>query len=110
MVRTTSTEPLPRPLPREAVRDLLGITRALYRAELERVPADPERTARLQNIGQLFRQALTMSAKYEPDTMAGRAAFDKARTATLELGHFVADVHDLAPAVAATALKLKLGR
>ena len=62
------------PFPREAVRDLLGITRALYRAERAKVSPDPSRMARLLEIGKQYRLGLDLGVKYEPDTMAGRAA------------------------------------
>jgi hypothetical protein len=89
------------------VRDLLGITRALYRAELSKPIADRARIERLLQIGQQYRQALQMGARYAPDTMAGRAALGWAETATAALGDLVADSLELAPAVAATAVKLR---
>jgi hypothetical protein len=83
LVRTTSTEPIKRPpFPREAVRDLLGITRALYRAELAAPSPDRGKLERLHQIGKEFRMALDLGAKYEPDTMAGRAARGWADQAT----------------------------
>jgi hypothetical protein len=54
--------PLPHPLPREIVRDLLGITRALYRAELAKASSDRARLERLLQIGQQYRQPLQRGA------------------------------------------------
>jgi hypothetical protein len=101
---------LPRPLPREVVRDLLGITRALFRAERAKAMPDPSRLARLEDIGKQYRRALDMAGKYGPDTMGGRAAFNWAEKATAQLGQYVADCEPIALAVAATATRLKRGR
>jgi hypothetical protein len=91
------------------VRDLLGITRALYRAELAKPTPDPARVEHLLAIGKQYRLALEMSSKYEPDTMGARAALGWAERATAALGELVAASLDLAPAVAATAVKLRKG-
>jgi hypothetical protein len=98
---------LPLPFPREIVRDLLGITRALYRAELAKPRPDPSRRARLEEIGKQYRHALELG-KYEPDTMGGRAARRGAEEATRALGELVAESAELvAPAVAAAAERLR---
>jgi hypothetical protein len=56
--------PFPKlPFPREVVRDLLGITRALYRAEIAKLHADPGRRARLEEIGKQYRNALELGCK-----------------------------------------------
>lgn len=73
---------LPLPFPREAVRDLLGITRALYRGEVAKPNPDRTHVERLFQIGQLYRTALEMGMKYAPDTIGGRAARAKAERAT----------------------------
>jgi hypothetical protein len=48
-----------------------------------------------------------MGVKYAPDTIGGRAARAKAERATQQLGEFVADSELMAPAVAATAERLR---
>ncbi len=68
--------------------------------------SDRARLERLLQIGQQYRQALVMGAKYAPDTMGGRAALGWAETATAALGELVADSLELAPAVA-TAVRLR---
>jgi hypothetical protein len=93
------------PFPKEAVRDLLGITRALYRAEKAMPALNAARLEQLLEIGKQFRLALDLS-KFEPDTMGGRAARSWAEKATKALGQFVADSELMAPAVAATAARL----
>lgn len=103
-----SSRPITGPLPREVVRDLLGITRSLYRAELALPPprADALRLAQLAEIGTHFRRALDLS-KGEPNTMGHRAAWSWAEQATTALGKFVGETMPVAPAVRAAAAKLK---
>jgi hypothetical protein len=98
-------------LPHATVRDLLGITRALYRAELAAPPprSDRRRLDRLEEIGKHFRLALDLAARSPPDTMGHRAAWDRAEKATRALGEFVAESEALAMAVRATARKMRLG-
>lgn len=103
-----SRTPFPRPFPRAVVRDLLGIVRVLYRAEASKVPVDRGRVEQLRQMGELYRLALEMGTKYEPDTMAGRAAVVKAERATTLLGEFVASSDELVVlAVAATAERMR---
>lgn len=95
-------------LPRETVRDLLGITRALYRAERALPPteADALRLARLAEIGTQLRSALDLS-KGEPDTMGHRSAWMWAEKGAAALGQFVGETMPMAPAVRAAAAKLQ---
>jgi hypothetical protein len=96
------------PLPRGVVRDLLGITRALYRAELTGAPDALQRArlARLEEIGKMFRSALELS-KVEPDTIGHRAAWGWAEQGAAALGDFVGENLPVAPAVRAAAAKLR---
>jgi hypothetical protein len=87
------------------VRDLLGITRALYRAEKRKRPLNAARLEQLLEIGKQLRLALDLS-RYDSDTMGGRAARRWAEKATEALGQFVADSELMAPAVAAMAERL----
>ena len=97
-------------LPRGVVRDLLGVTRALYRAELALPPprADRVRLDRLEEIGKQFRRALDLS-RGEPDTMGHRAAWNWAEQATQALGEFVGDELPLGSVLHASAVKLVAG-
>jgi hypothetical protein len=67
-------------LPREVVRDLLGIARALY-ATRKAEAAAPEELAKLAGAGALLVDALDLS-RTEPDTVGHRAAWAKAERAT----------------------------
>jgi hypothetical protein len=95
------------PLPRGVVRDLLGITRALYRAELALPPprADRQRLDQLEEVGRMFRRALELS-RHEPDTMGHRAAWSWAEKATAALGVYVGEDLRLGPVLRASAAKL----
>lgn len=98
------------PFPREAVRDLLGITRALYRAAASEPHPDLTRLEKLKEIGKQYRLALDLGVKCEPDTIGGRAARGWAETATASLGEYVAQSELMATAVEATAARVVRGR
>ncbi|MEY2936956.1 MAG: hypothetical protein RL033_7705 [Pseudomonadota bacterium] len=89
------------------MRDLLGITRALYRAELALPPprADKLRVDQLVEIGRMYRTALDLS-RGEPDTMGHRAAWSWAQKATAALCAFVGEELRLAPVLRSAARKL----
>lgn len=93
-------------LPRAVVQDLLGIARALYRAERAQGLPDPQRLAQLEEIGTQLRRAMELSTG-KPDTMGHRAAWGWAEEATQALGAFVGASMPLAPLIAAAAAKLK---
>jgi hypothetical protein len=94
-------------LPRDAVRDLLGITRALYRAA--RAAGDTRDVVALAQIGAELRRALDLS-KGDAGSMGHRSAWSWAEQATAKLGVLVADKGSaLAPAVKATAGRLRRG-
>jgi hypothetical protein len=98
-VRHKDSVPLP------VVRDLLGITRALYRAELAQPQPDVRVLQTLERIGELLRLALDLG-KGQPDTLGMRAAWNWAEQACDALGALVADL-ELEPAVRATVARLK---
>jgi hypothetical protein len=99
---------IPLPFPREVVRDLLGITRALFRAERSKPLPNPSRLGRLEVIGKQYRRALEQGTRYAPDTLGGRAARRLAEEATAALGELVAESAELiAPAVEETAKRLR---
>jgi hypothetical protein len=93
-------------LPRDTVRDLLAIARALYRAERD-AGASAERLAKLAEIGKWYREALDLSGRTEHDTMGHRAAWIWAERATQALGELIAEDVRLAPAFDATARVLR---
>jgi hypothetical protein len=96
-------------LPRGAVRDLLGITRALYRAEMA-AGGNPVRLQALVDIGHQLHEALELS-RVEPNTIGHRAAWGWADKAVRALGNFVASgtAPDLAAVLRASTEKLRTG-
>jgi hypothetical protein len=65
------------PLPRETVRDLLGITRALYRATLANDPRDVVKLQALVDIGRDYRVALKKGTGH-PGTLPYQEVWDAA--------------------------------
>jgi hypothetical protein len=82
------------PFPFEAVRDLIGILRALYAA------TPPERVERRRQIaavaGQL-RIATEQARKYDPGTMGFSAAWKRAEEATIRLTELLDVLAPIAP-------------
>ncbi len=97
-------DPYP-PLPLGAVRDLLGITRALYRAALMDEPRDAERLQALDRIGRMF-QAVLGAAHAHRGTAPHVEAWAAAECATRALGDIVGESTLLGPVIAATARRL----
>lgn len=89
-----------------AVRDLLGIARALYRA----ADGDPRRQAEIQRIGTELRDALVLARRSREGTMGRRAAWIKSERATQTLGELVADGCAVEPLVRATGTCVVRGR
>lgn len=91
------------------MRELLAITRALYRGECAAPMPNTARLTRLHEIGHMLRQALELSRE-EPDTTGHRAAWSWAEKGTGALGELVGSTdHLLAPVVQAAAHKLLAG-
>lgn len=95
-------------LPLETVRDLLGIVRALYRAERGHTPVGAKRLRELEAIGRELRTALEMARKTpDPDTLGHRAAWNRAERATQRLIELVDDFVPARPAILASAAKVR---
>jgi hypothetical protein len=94
------------PLPREAVRDLLGITRAMYRAKLAEQPRDVVRLQALEDVGRELRAALRGSHGH-PGTIQHQYAWEAAERATRALGELVGESMSVAPLVRATCARVK---
>lgn len=88
--------------PFEAVRDLLGIARAMWSAE-----TDPVRRAQLTEMGRALRRSADQARKLPADSLGARAAFRHAEEATKRLCGFVAG--DAATIVHAAASRLRRG-
>lgn len=92
------------PLPLGAVRDLLGLTRGLYRATLADEPRDISRLESLEKVGKTLRAVLGAARAY-PGTNDHLDAWAAAERATRELA--AAAGASLAPLVAATARRIR---
>jgi hypothetical protein len=103
---TMPWQPYP-PLPRETVRDLLGITRALYRATLASDPRDVVRLQALADIGKDFRNALADSRGSYPGTLKHIEAWVAAERAMKALGALIGEDVLLAPIVRAVADRVR---
>lgn len=83
-------------LPTEALRDLLGIVRALFSA-WTRAKVGPIELEELAHIGRELGKALELARKTEPGTLGHRAAWSRAEEATRLLGHLVGKLEPLHP-------------
>jgi len=93
-------------IPLQALRDLVGICRALY-AAWKKERAHPIELEELAGIGKALAEALTLARKTEPDTLGHRAAWSRAEEATQRLGHLIGKLEPLHLTVeAATARAL----
>ncbi|MEI9949469.1 MAG: hypothetical protein WDO74_10920 [Pseudomonadota bacterium] len=93
-------------MPRDVVRDLLGVARALY-ATRKAEGAGSEELAKLEGAGKELVAALELS-KTEPDTNGHRAAWSKANRGTAALLEVLVSCDDsLAKPVLAWAARLK---
>ncbi|MEZ4224931.1 MAG: hypothetical protein R3B13_28515 [Polyangiaceae bacterium] len=93
------------PFPFEAVRDLLGIARAMYVAA-QRDSAGSARLERLEKVGVQLRQAIDLALEHEPGTLGHAAAWQRAEAATRRLGELVDCTTPLQPTLAAAARRL----
>jgi hypothetical protein len=89
------------PLPRETVRDLLGIVRAMYRANVASDPRDVVRLQTLTEIGRDLRASLADARGTHPGTLKHIEAWIAAERAMRRLGDLVAGD---TPATEVTAL------
>jgi hypothetical protein len=93
-------------LPIEAVRDLLGICRALYAAK-KREGAPLPLLDELAVVGEKLKQALELGQKTQPDTLGHRAAWAHAEEATARLMKLVTLSLPLAPTVEAAVIRVR---
>jgi hypothetical protein len=93
------------PLPFAAVRDLLGITRAMYRATLADDPRDVVRLQALEDVGRTLKAVLGARGA-PPGTIQHVEAWSAAERATKALGELVAESTELAPLIAVTARRV----
>jgi hypothetical protein len=93
------------PLPVEAVRDLLGIARALFAARKREFATTPELNE-LAEIGKKLRAALRL-AKSAPDTLGHRAAWIQAEDACTRLMRLISLETPAASVVEAAVVRIR---
>lgn len=92
-------------LPRGALRDLLAVTRMLYRATAELEPQNTVRLQALEQMGRTLQRVLKAACQYSgsPDH---QTAWSAAERVTRELQALVAEGQLLAPLVDVTAKRV----
>ncbi len=71
------------PLPIDAVRDLLGLVRAMYRVEAAKPDRAAVQLAKIATVGLLLTEAIELAASSKDGTMGSYAAWKKAEDACL---------------------------
>jgi hypothetical protein len=99
----------PESFPFEAVRDLLGILRALYAAHKAR-GASPVRLGQIQKLALTLRRATALAAASDPDTAKRRLAFEMAEKATLGLADLVDVTTPLEPTLLVAGERVRAHR
>ncbi|MFO0619671.1 MAG: hypothetical protein U0414_44215 [Polyangiaceae bacterium] len=89
------------PLPLREVRDLLGIVRAMYRAESASTHPSSTKLARLKKIGESLTTALELASASTPGTVGHRAAWQHADDALEGLGREITLLESLEPVLIA---------
>ena len=95
-------------LPVEAVRDLLGIARAMYAARKREFATTPE-LVELAEIGKMLATALKLGMS-GPDTLGSRAAWARAEEACERLGRVVRRTLPAAVMVEAAVVRIRKRR
>ena len=95
------------PFPFEAVRDLLGILRALYAADKAR-GAGERRLAEIRRVALELRSATELALDH-PDGAGRRAAWEKAEHAVRRLGDLVDVTTPLEPTLIAAGDRVRAG-
>jgi hypothetical protein len=97
------------PFPFEAVRDLLGILRALY-AAAKAEGSGAARLAIIRSIGRQLRAATDLALESEPGTLGHAAAWQRADRAIERLGELIDCTTPLEPTLAAAARRVSGNR
>jgi hypothetical protein len=96
----------PDALPAEAVRDLVGIARAMYAARKRDGAPDPE-LQELVEIGKKLKHSLELARRAGPNTLGHRAAWACAEEATSRLVRLVGFATPAAVLVEAAAIRVR---
>jgi hypothetical protein len=94
------------PFPFDAVRDLLGILRALY-AATRASGGGERRLAAIRRVGLELRAAVHLAREAEPRTLAHSAAWERAERATQQLADLVDCTTPIEPTLSAAAQRIR---
>ena len=94
------------PFPFEAVRDLLGILRALYAADKARGGTE-RRLFEIQKVALELRRATDLALEHEPGSVGYRAAWERADRATFRLADLVDVTTPLEPTLMAAGERIR---
>jgi hypothetical protein len=94
------------PFPFEAVRDLLGILRALYAADKARGGSE-RRLSEIRRVALELRRATDLAAEHEPGTVGYHAGWERAERATLKLADLVDVTTPLEPMLMAAGERVR---
>jgi hypothetical protein len=94
-----------RPFPFEAVRDLLGIVRAMYASAKEQGAA-PNQLRRVARIGEKLAQSLLLAAEARAGTVGHTSAWRQAESATRSVGEMVDALTPAEPLVTAARARV----
>jgi hypothetical protein len=94
------------PFPFDAVRDLLGILRAMYRAAKAH-GAGERRLGAIRELGLELRAAVDLALEYEPGSLGYAAAWKRAERATQRLADLVDCTTPLEPTLFAAADRVR---
>ncbi|HVY49432.1 MAG TPA: hypothetical protein VHB21_26250 [Minicystis sp.] len=97
------------PFPAEAVRDLLGLVRAMY-AAAKAAGAPSAELRRVERIGASLHKALELAATTTPGSLGHAAAWRRAEEATEAVGDLVDALTPAAPIVTAARLRVSGAR
>jgi hypothetical protein len=95
--------------PHEAVRDLLGLVRAIY-AAAKTANAGRQELARIAKVGAELSGALELAEKTTPGTIGHDAAYRRAEAATLRVGELVDAITPAAPLIVAAQARVSGAR
>jgi hypothetical protein len=96
------------PFPFEAVRDLVGILRALYAADKAR-GAGERRLVAIEELARELRGAVELALEYAPGTLGHSAAWERAERATHRLADLVDVTTSAEPLLRAAGERVRQG-
>lgn len=96
------------PFPFEAVRDLLGVVRAMY--AWARGAGRVRDAEKLVGIGRMLREALALAVQHQPGTLGHGAAWQKADSAVERLGQLVDALIPARPIIQAAGNRVRKKR